>query len=53
VGDLRKLELSVLDGRFGRYGARLYELSRGVDQSEVVEIPFARSPSSKISLNFG
>jgi DNA polymerase-4 len=36
VGDLRKLDLSVLDGRFGRYGARLYELARGIDKSEVV-----------------
>jgi DNA polymerase IV len=36
VGDLRKLDLSVLDGRFGRYGARLYELARGIDTSEVV-----------------
>ena len=36
VGDLRKLDLSVLDGRFGRYGARLYELARGIDNSEVV-----------------
>jgi DNA polymerase-4 len=36
VGDLRRLDLSVLDGRFGRYGARLYELARGIDKSEVV-----------------
>jgi DNA polymerase-4 len=36
VGDLRKLELAVLDGHFGRYGARLYELSRGIDKSEVI-----------------
>src|SRR5882672_9584668 len=36
VGDLRKLDLSLLEDRFGRYGARLYELARGIDQSEVV-----------------
>jgi len=36
VGDLRKLDLSVLEGRFGNYGARLYELARGIDKSEVV-----------------
>jgi DNA polymerase IV len=36
VGDLRKLDLSVLGGHFGRYGARLYELSRGIDKSEVI-----------------
>jgi DNA polymerase-4 len=36
VGDLRKLDLSVLEDRFGRYGARLYELARGIDKSEVI-----------------
>jgi len=33
---LRGLELSVLEHEFGRYGARLYELARGIDNSEVV-----------------
>jgi len=36
VGDLRKIELATLEGRFGRYGVRLFELSRGVDKSEVI-----------------
>lgn len=36
VGDLRKMELAALEGRFGRYGVRLYELARGVDRSEVI-----------------
>jgi DNA polymerase-4 len=36
VGDLRSLELSVLENRFGRYGTRLYELARGIDNSPVV-----------------
>ncbi len=36
VGDLRSVELPVLEDRFGRYGARLYELARGIDQSPVV-----------------
>src|SRR5262245_11446964 len=36
VGDLRKLDLPTLEGRFGRYGVRLYELARGVDRSEVI-----------------
>jgi len=36
VGDLRALELADLEGRFGRYGARLFELARGVDESPVV-----------------
>ena len=36
VGDLRKLELSRLEKHFGRYGLRLHELARGVDDSAVV-----------------
>jgi DNA polymerase IV len=36
VGDLRGLELPALEADFGSYGTRLYELSRGVDQSEVI-----------------
>ena len=36
VGDLRLLELSTLERRFGRYGVRLYELARGIDNNAVV-----------------
>jgi nucleotidyltransferase/DNA polymerase involved in DNA repair len=36
VADLRKLDLPTLEGRFGRYGVRLYELARGIDNSDVV-----------------
>ena len=36
VGDLRRLELAALERQFGRYGLRLHELARGVDNSEVV-----------------
>jgi len=36
VGDLRRLDLSVLEDHFGRYGVRLYELARGIDKSEVI-----------------
>jgi DNA polymerase-4 len=36
VGDLRSLELNILEDHFGRYGQRLYELTRGIDPSEVV-----------------
>jgi DNA polymerase-4 len=36
VADLRRMDLPALEGRFGRYGARLYELARGIDASEVV-----------------
>src|SRR5438309_7087066 len=36
VSELRGLESSVLEDEFGRYGVRLYELARGIDDSEVV-----------------
>jgi len=36
VGDLRCVDLPALEDRFGRYGRRLYELARGIDDSEVV-----------------
>ena len=32
VGDLRALDLSVLEHDFGRYGLRLHELARGIDE---------------------
>jgi DNA polymerase-4 len=45
VGDLRNLESSLLERRFGRYGIRLYELARGVDHNPVV----ADRPTKSIS----
>jgi DNA polymerase-4 len=36
VSDLRALERSKLEAEFGRYGARLYELARGIDETPVV-----------------
>jgi len=36
VGDLRGLDLPTLEGQFGRYRLRLFELARGIDNSEVV-----------------
>ena len=36
VGDLRGVELPVLEDHFGRYGLRLYELARGIDHNPVV-----------------
>jgi DNA polymerase IV len=36
VEHLRSWELTALEGHFGRYGARLYELARGIDHNEVV-----------------
>jgi DNA polymerase-4 len=45
VGDLRSLELNILEDHFGRYGQRLYQLTRGIDESEVV----ADRPTKSIS----
>jgi len=36
VGDLRRLDRSALEETFGRYGVRLHELARGIDESDVV-----------------
>ena len=36
VADLRTLELSVLEAHFGRYGLRLHELARGIDNNPVI-----------------
>jgi DNA polymerase-4 len=47
VGDLRKLDLQGLESRFGRYGVRLYELARGVDNSPVVPDRVTQSISSE------
>jgi DNA polymerase IV len=47
VGDLRKVDLQDLENRFGRYGARLYELARGVDNSPVVSDRVTQSISSE------
>lgn len=47
VGDLRKMDLESLDSRFGRYGLRLYELARGVDNTPVVPDRLTQSISSE------
>jgi len=47
VADLRTMDLSTLEGRFGRYGVRLYELARGVDKSEVIPDRPTRSVSAE------
>jgi DNA polymerase-4 len=36
VGDLRAADYAALQMNFGRYGLRLYELARGIDDSKVV-----------------
>jgi DNA polymerase-4 len=36
VADLRALDLSTVERHFGRYGVRLHELARGIDNNEVI-----------------
>jgi DNA polymerase-4 len=36
IADLRRIDLPILESRFGRYGVRLYELARGIDETNVV-----------------
>src|SRR5215470_13799634 len=36
IADLRRMELRILETHFGRYGVRLYELARGIDESPVI-----------------
>jgi DNA polymerase-4 len=36
VGEIRALDLTELEHAFGRYGVRLYELARGIDENPVV-----------------
>ncbi len=45
VGEIRSLDLSVMEMNFGSHGRRLYELSRGIDDSQVV----ANRPTKSIS----
>lgn len=45
VGELRSLERSKLEQEFGRYGGRLYELARGIDENPVVPDPPTQSIS--------
>lgn len=36
VGDIRAITLEALEARFGSHGRRLFELARGIDESQVV-----------------
>ena len=50
VQDLRGLELPAIEGHFGRYGLRLYQLARGLDNSEVVPDRPTKSMSAEDTL---
>jgi DNA polymerase IV len=45
VGDLQGFDVTALEGHFGRYGSRLYELARGIDHNPVI----ADRPTKSIS----
>ena len=47
IADLKKIELATLERRFGRYGVRLYELARGIDNNEVIPDRPAQSISAE------
>jgi DNA polymerase IV len=51
VSDLRSVDLPVLDHHFGRYGRRLYEFARGIDDSEVA--PDRPTQSISVEDTFG
>ena len=52
VGDLLRMELSVLESRFGRHGHRLYQLARGIDESPVVPDRPTQSVSAEDTFEF-
>ena len=47
VGDVQAMDVETLEGRFGRYGLRLFELSRGIDHSPVVPNRVRKSISAE------
>ena len=47
VGDLYALDMPTLEQHFGRYGHRLYELARGIDDNPVVPNRASKSISAE------
>jgi DNA polymerase IV len=47
VGDLYAFDMATLEQHFGRYGRRLYELARGVDDNPVVPNRASKSISAE------
>ena len=47
VGDLRRCELILLEQQFGRFGRRLYECARGIDERSVQPNQRVKSISSE------
>jgi DNA polymerase-4 len=52
VGEIRALELAVLESNFGSHGRRLYELARGIDNGEVVPDRPTKSISAEDTFEF-
>lgn len=50
VGDLRAVEASILEHRFGHYGLRLHELANGIDESPVISDRPTKSISAEDTL---
>lgn len=50
IGDLRAVEASILEDRFGHYGLRLHELANGIDESPVVSDRPTKSISAEDTL---
>ncbi len=50
AGDLQRLELSLLDAQFGRYGATLYRYARGIDNRDVLTGRATKSISAEDTL---
>jgi DNA polymerase-4 len=50
VGDLQRFEVPDLERSFGRYGLRLYELARGIDENPVVPDRPTQSVSAEDTL---
>jgi DNA polymerase-4 len=50
VGDLREFEVAALEAQFGRYGLRLYELARGIDDNPVTPDRPTKSISAEDTL---
>jgi len=50
IADLRRMDVATLEGRFGRNGVRLFELARGIDNSEVIPDRPTKSISAEDTL---
>src|SRR6202789_1998690 len=47
VGELYAMDISTLEHHFGRYGRRLYELARGIDENPVMSNRSSKSISAE------